>query len=70
MLYICTRYPENNLFTLKELIPIEDYKAVACEGHRFVFCTTAKVLNYANTQHKVQPTKPEPRRKLVTLRPI
>jgi len=22
--YLCTRYPENNLFTLKELIPIED----------------------------------------------
>ena len=28
------RYPENNLFTLKELIPIED-KAVDCEVHRF-----------------------------------
>ena len=23
-LYLCTRYPENNPFTLKELIPIED----------------------------------------------
>ena len=23
-LYLCTRYPENNLFTLKKLIPIED----------------------------------------------
>ncbi len=22
--YLCNRYPENNLFTLKELIPIED----------------------------------------------
>ena len=22
--YLCYRYPENNLFTLKELIPIED----------------------------------------------
>jgi len=22
--YLCTRYPENNLFTLKKLIPIED----------------------------------------------
>jgi hypothetical protein len=22
--YLCQRYPENNLFTLKELIPIED----------------------------------------------
>jgi len=27
MLYFCTRYPENNLFTLKKgLIPIEDMK--------------------------------------------
>ena len=25
-LYLCNRYPENNLFTLKELIPIEDMK--------------------------------------------
>jgi len=24
ILYLCTRYPENNLFTLKKLIPIED----------------------------------------------
>ena len=22
--YLCPRYPENNLFTLKKLIPIED----------------------------------------------
>ena len=22
--YLCNRYPENNLFTLKKLIPIED----------------------------------------------
>ena len=26
ILYLCTRYPENNLFTLKKLIPIEDVK--------------------------------------------
>ena len=31
------RYPENNLFTLKELIPIED-KAAGCEARRFSFC--------------------------------
>ncbi len=24
--YLCKRYPENNLFTLKGLIPIEDSK--------------------------------------------
>ena len=24
VLYLCNRYPENNLFTLKKLIPIED----------------------------------------------
>ena len=30
------RYPENNLFTLKELIPIED-KAIGCEARRFCF---------------------------------
>ena len=27
-LYICARYPENNLFTLKKLIPIENKKGV------------------------------------------
>ncbi|SFO94521.1 hypothetical protein SAMN04487852_11146 [Prevotella sp. tf2-5] len=26
MLYFCSSYPENNLFTLKGLIPIEDMK--------------------------------------------
>ena len=26
MLYFCNSYPENNLFTLKGLIPIEDMK--------------------------------------------
>ena len=26
MAYLCKRYPENNLFTLKRLIPIEDMK--------------------------------------------
>ena len=26
MNYLCRRYPENNLFTLKGLIPIEDMK--------------------------------------------
>jgi len=30
------RYPENNLFTLRRLIPIEDL-AIAREGHRFFF---------------------------------
>ena len=34
MPYLCKCYPENNLFTLKKLIPIED-EAVAWEGHRF-----------------------------------
>ena len=32
--YLCKRYPEYNLFTLKKLIPIE-CRAVACEGIRF-----------------------------------
>ena len=34
--YLCTRYPENNLFTLKKLIPIED-RAISCEACRFNF---------------------------------
>ena len=32
-MYLCKRYPEYNLFTLKKLIPIE-CRAVACEGIR------------------------------------
>jgi len=31
------RYPENNLFTLKGLIPIEDMKRLPETGHRFIF---------------------------------
>ena len=31
--YLCKRYPEYNLFTLKKLLPIE-CRAVACEGIR------------------------------------
>lgn len=31
--YLCKRYTEYNLFTLKKLIPIE-CRAVACEGIR------------------------------------
>ena len=34
--YLCNRYPENNLFTLKKLIPIED-RAISCEACRFFF---------------------------------
>ena len=34
--YLCTRYPENNLFTLKKLIPIED-RAISCEACRFFY---------------------------------
>ena len=34
--YLCTCYPENNLFTLKKLIPIED-RAISCEAYRFYF---------------------------------
>ena len=35
IVYLCNRYPENNLFYLKRLIPIEERKATACEGSRF-----------------------------------
>jgi hypothetical protein len=35
--YLCNRYPENNLFTLKRLIPIEA-NALRCEARGiFVF---------------------------------
>ena len=34
--YLCNRYPENNLFTLKKLIPIED-RAISCEACRFFY---------------------------------
>ena len=40
--YLCQRYPENNLFTLKELIPIED-KAIGCEARRFRFFNTPSI---------------------------
>ena len=35
--YLCPRYPENNLFTLKETNTYWRFGAVACEGHRFFF---------------------------------
>ena len=35
--YLCHRYPENNLFTLKETNTYWRFGAVACEGHRFFF---------------------------------
>jgi len=33
--YLCNRYPENNLFTLKELIPIEDKKRLSVKTVAF-----------------------------------
>jgi len=35
--YLCIRYPENNLFTLKELIPIEDLKRLPVKAIAFYF---------------------------------
>ena len=43
--YLCKRYPEYNLFTLKKLIPIE-CRAVACEGSRSLL-----FYNLAYTDH-------------------
>jgi len=37
MFYLCNRYPENNLFTLKRTNTYWRYRAIACEGHRFIF---------------------------------
>lgn len=33
--YLCIRYPENNLFTLKKTNTYWRFGAVTCEGHRF-----------------------------------
>ena len=35
--YLCICYPENNLFTLKELIPIEDLKRLPVKAIAFLF---------------------------------
>ena len=37
MLYLCNRYPENNLFTLKKLIPIEDLERLPVKAIAFLF---------------------------------
>ena len=33
--YLCNRYPENNLFTLKRLIPIEDLERLPVKAIAF-----------------------------------
>ena len=33
--YLCIRYPENNLFTLKRLIPIEDLERLPVKAIAF-----------------------------------
>ena len=38
MLYFCNSYPENNLFTLKGLIPIEDMKRLPVRVIALFFC--------------------------------
>ena len=35
MPYLCNRYPENNLFTLKKLIPIEDLERLPVKAIAF-----------------------------------
>ena len=44
--YLCHRYPENNLFTLKETNTYWRFGAVACEGHRFFFCSKFSTIPY------------------------
>ena len=39
MLYFCNSYPENNLFTLKGLIPIEDMKRLPVRVIALFFST-------------------------------
>ena len=43
-LYICARYPENNLFTLKKLIPIENKKGVFVKRLLFYFYCFLKII--------------------------
>ena len=37
MPYLCYCYPENNLFTLKKLIPIEDLERLPVKAIAFLF---------------------------------
>ena len=43
MLYFCSSYPENNLFTLKGLIPIEDMKRLPVRVIALFFAPTQNV---------------------------
>jgi len=43
MVYLCTRYPENNLFTLKKLIPIEDMERSLAKVVALFFALTQSV---------------------------
>ena len=43
MLYFCSSYPENNLFTLKGLIPIEDMKRLPVRVIALFFITFSLV---------------------------
>ena len=46
MLYFCNSYPENNLFTLKGLIPIEDMKRVPVRVIALFFITIFLVVSF------------------------
>lgn len=43
--YLCTRYPEYNLFTLKGLIPIEE-NASRCEAGGILHISLLSIPNY------------------------
>ncbi len=42
--YFCNRYPENNLFTLKKLIPIGDMERSAVKPVAFFFALLLSVF--------------------------
>ena len=42
-LYLCNRYPENNLFALRRLIPIEDLKRSPVKAVAFFLFPKVKV---------------------------
>ena len=42
--YLCIRYPENNLFTLKRLIPIEDLERLPVKAIAFFYVITFPII--------------------------
>jgi hypothetical protein len=57
MPYLCNRYPENNLFTLKKLIPIEDLERLPVKAIAFFIIGTLPSSNCMPHNKKMEKIK-------------